>query len=560
MNGSQFGYFLLGLIAVVIVAAILLWIVRRLYVRSSKDRAFVRTGLGGQKVVLDAGAFVLPMVHEVTPINMNTIRLEVRRGHEQALITKDRMRVDVTAEFLVRVQATAESVAAAAQTLGYKTLEAEKLRELIEGKFIDALRTIAAATTLEDLHEKRGVYSRQVRDSVAQDLLSNGLELQSISLTQLEQTGIEFFNPGNAFDAEGLTRLTEQIEQRKKERNDVEQNTLIAIRNKNLESEKLVLEIDRESEYARLAQQQNVEVARARQRSEISRERSEQERESEQVQIAAKQAIESARIRSDQTLDQDRIRKEQEVQASEIGRRMALDLAEQKRTIALAEQSRTQSEAHAAADGARAVAVAAEEKVTTARQIEVAQRQKAIELIAAAQAGEKDALRLTLAVNAEKEAAEGRGVAIRLQAEAEAGAERIRTETAKVRAEVEAGAQRQMNEAHNVLTPEARISGYRQKLLDKVEGIVRESVRPLERIESIKILNVNGLGGQGGGTTEPNAALSDQVVNSALRFRAQAPLIDNLLHEIGMDASGIDRLAAGLTQTRPTSVPSNSEN
>lgn len=560
MNGSQFGYFLLGLIAVVIIAAILLWIVRRLYVRSSKDRAFVRTGLGGQKVVLDAGAFVLPMVHEVTPINMNTIRLEVRRGHEQALITKDRMRVDVTAEFLVRVQATAESVAAAAQTLGYKTLEAEKLRELIEGKFIDALRTIAAATTLEDLHEKRGVYSRQVRDSVAQDLLSNGLELQSISLTQLEQTGIEFFNPGNAFDAEGLTRLTEQIEQRKKERNDVEQNTLIAIRNKNLESEKLVLEIDRESEYARLAQQQNVEMARARQRSEISRERSEQERESEQVQIAAKQAIESARIRSDQTLDQDRIRKEQEVQASEIGRRMALDLAEQKRTIALAEQSRTQSEAHAAADGARAVAVAAEEKVTTARQIEVAQRQKAIELIAAAQAGEKDALRLTLAVNAEKEAAEGRGVAIRLQAEAEAGAERIRTETAKVRAEVEAGAQRQMNEAHNVLTPEARISGYRQKLLDKVEGIVRESVRPLERIESIKILNVNGLGGQGGGTTEPNAALSDQVVNSALRFRAQAPLIDNLLHEIGMDASGIDRLAAGLTQTRPTSVPSNSEN
>ena len=560
MNGSQFGYFLLGLIAVVIIAAILLWIVRRLYVRSSKDRAFVRTGLGGQKVVLDAGAFVLPMVHEVTPINMNTIRLEVRRGHEQALITKDRMRVDVTAEFLVRVQATAESVAAAAQTLGYKTLEAEKLRELIEGKFIDALRTIAAATTLEDLHEKRGVYSRQVRDSVAQDLLSNGLELQSISLTQLEQTGIEFFNPGNAFDAEGLTRLTEQIEQRKKERNDVEQNTLIAIRNKNLESEKLVLEIDRESEYARLAQQQNVEMARARQRSEISRERSEQERESEQVQIAAKQAIESARIRSDQTLDQDRIRKEQEVQASEIGRRMALDLAEQKRTIALAEQSRTQSEAHAAADGARAVAVAAEEKVTTARQIEVAQRQKAIELIAAAQAGEKDALRLTLAVNAEKEAAEGRGVAIRLQAEAEAGAERIRTETAKVRAEVEAGAQRQMNEAHNVLTPEARISGYRQKLLDKVEGIVRESVRPLERIESIKILNVNGLGGQGGGTTEPNAALSDQVVNSALRFRAQAPLIDNLLHEIGMDASGIDRLAAGLTQTRPTSVPRNSEN
>lgn len=554
MNTSQFGFFLLSLIALAIMVAILLWIVRRLYVRSSKDRAFVRTGLGGQKVVLDAGAFVLPMVHEVTPVNMNTLRLEVRRGQEQALITRDRMRVDVTAEFLVRVQASAMAVAAAAQTLGYRTLEAEKLRELIEGKFVDALRTIAADTTLEDLHEKRGTYARQVRESVAQDLISNGLELQSISLTQLEQTDIAYFNPGNAFDAEGLTRLTEQIEQRKKERNDVEQNTLIAIRNKNLESEKLVLEIDRESEYARLSQQREVEVARARQRSEVSRERAEHEREAEQVQITAKEAIDAARIRSELTLDQDRIRKAQALQAAEIERRMAVDLAEQKRTIAVAEQSRAQSEAHAAADDARSLAVAAEERVTTARQIEAAERAKAIDLIAAAQAGEKEALRLKLAVDAEKDAADGRGTVVRMQAQAEAEAERIRVEALRLRAGAEADAQRLMNEAHNVLSPEARVSGFRHKLLDKVEGIVRESVRPLEHIESIKILSVDGLGGQAGtaGGSEAGAALSDQVVNSALRYRAQAPLIDNLLGEIGVDISRADRLASSLTQPGPT--------
>ena len=73
-----------------------------------------------------------------------------------------------------------------------------------------------------------------------------------MSLTQLDQTGINL-NPSNAFDAEGLTRLTETIQERKKQRNDVEEDTLIAIRNKNLEAEKLSLEIDREGEYARLA-------------------------------------------------------------------------------------------------------------------------------------------------------------------------------------------------------------------------------------------------------------------------------------------------------------------
>jgi uncharacterized membrane protein YqiK len=267
MTGAQFGTFILGLIVAVIVVAIIVWLLHWLYLRSSKERAFVRTGMGGQKVVMNGGAFVLPIVHDVIPVNMNTLRLEVSRGRDKALITKDRMRVDVIAEFYVRVAAVPEAVAAAAQTLGVRTLAPDQLKELVEGKFVDALRTSAAEMTLEELHEKRGKYVRKVREAVAGDLTKNGLELEAASLTQLDQTGMEFFNPSNAFDAEGLTRLTEQIEHRKKQRNDVEQDTLIAIRNKNLEAEKLSLEIDRESEYARLAQEKEIEIRRAVQRA-----------------------------------------------------------------------------------------------------------------------------------------------------------------------------------------------------------------------------------------------------------------------------------------------------
>src|SRR5690349_5192683 len=335
MTGAQFGTFLLGLVVVAIVVAIVVWLLHWLYLRSSKERAFVRTGLGGQKVVLDGGAFVLPIVHEVIPVNMNTLRLEVARGRDKALITKDRMRVDVIAEFYVRVAAEASAVAAAAQTLGQRTLEPEQLKELVEGKFVDALRTSAAEMTMEELHEKRGHYVRRVREAVAGDLTKNGLELEAASLTQLDQTSMEYFNPSNAFDAEGLTRLTEQIERRKKQRNDVEQDTLVAIRNKNLEAEKLSLEIDRESEYARLSQQREVEVARARQRADLATERAGREQDAETVQISAKQAIEAARIRSEQSLEQERIQKERAVQAAEIERRQALELAEQQRAIAV---------------------------------------------------------------------------------------------------------------------------------------------------------------------------------------------------------------------------------
>ncbi|MEY2954193.1 MAG: hypothetical protein RLZZ401_2280 [Pseudomonadota bacterium] len=556
MTGNDFGQFLIGLIALAIVVAVGAWLLHWLYLRSSKERAFVRTGLGGEKVVLGGGAFVLPIVHDVIAVNMNTLRLEVSRGEGNALITKDRLRVDVIAEFYVRVQATANAVAAAAQTLGLRTLEPEKLRELIEGKFVDALRTVAATMTMEDLHEKRGDFIRHVRAAVADDLIKNGLELEAASLTGLDQTSMEFFNPSNAFDAEGLTRLTQQIEQRKKERNDIEQDTRLAIRNKNLEVEKQQLDIDRESELARIEQQRQVEGARVRQRTELTQERAQHDQEAESAQITAKQAIEAARIRADQSTEQERIRKEQHLQTAEVERRTALDLAEQRRTIVVAEKSKAQSEAQAAADSARALAVAAEESVFTARETATAERKKTIELIAAAQAGEKEALRLHLAVSAEQQAAVLRGDAIRSQAQAEADADRIRAAALLVRAEVDAEAARRLNESHNMLTDASRQSLFRQKLLDKMEGIIRESVRPMERIEGIKILSVNGLGGApqttgsevAGVASAATVSLPEQMVSSALRFRAQAPLVDSLLREIGVDPAGIEQATRSLIQ------------
>ncbi|MBA3478549.1 MAG: flotillin family protein, partial [Lautropia sp.] len=350
MTGAQFGNFLLGLIGAAIVIALVVWLLHWLYLRSSKERSFVRTGMGGTRVVLGGGAFVLPILHDVIPVNMNTLRLEVSRGRDKALITRDRMRVDVVAEFYVRVQASEEAIANAAQTLGTRTLQPEQLKELVEGKFVDALRTVAAEMTMEELHEKRGEYVKRVRMVVANDLLLNGLELETVSLTQLDQTAMEFFNPSNAFDAEGLTRLTEQIERRKKIRNDIEQDTMIQIRNKNLDTEKQSLNIERDLENARLVQERDIEIQRAMQRSELVKERAEREMDGERAQIGAREAIEMAKIATERSLEEQRIAREREIQSLEIDRRKHLELAEQLRSIAIAQQSKAQSEAQAEAD------------------------------------------------------------------------------------------------------------------------------------------------------------------------------------------------------------------
>lgn len=233
------GLFDIGVYAIIIVIALFAigLVLARLYKRSSKEISFVRTGLGGQKVIMDGGALVLPVLHEIIAVNMNTLRLLVSRSDAQALITKDRMRVDVMTEFYVRVQPTQESIANAAQTLGSRTLRPTELKELVEGKFVDALRSVAAEMSMEELHEQRVDFVQKVQQVVSEDLLKNGLELETVSLTGLDQTSMEYFNANNAFDAEGLTRLMEEIETRKKVRNDIEQETAVQIKNKNLEAE-----------------------------------------------------------------------------------------------------------------------------------------------------------------------------------------------------------------------------------------------------------------------------------------------------------------------------------
>ena len=327
-------------------------IVTRLYRRATKEIGFVRTGFGGEKVVINGGALVLPVLHETMPVNLNTVRLAVERKNVDALITLDRLRIDVKAEFYVRVRPDRESIAIAAQTLGLRTMHPEELKELIEGKFVDALRSVAAGMTMAQLHEQRSDFVQKVQQVSSADLAMNGLELESVSLTGLDQTSIEHFNANNAFDAEGLTKLTEQIELRKKARNDIEQETRVQIETKNLEAERRSLDISRETEFARLEQERDVEVRRAAQIAEVAQEQAVRQREAEEARITAKQQVDSAQIEASRVVEQARIAQAQ-----------AVEIARQEQQIAVQNKSREESQAKAEADKARAAAVAAEEQV-----------------------------------------------------------------------------------------------------------------------------------------------------------------------------------------------------
>lgn len=529
----------IGLVLVVALLAIGL-VIARLYKRASKETGFVRTGFGGEKVVINGGALVLPVLHETMPVNMNTVRLPVERRNSDALITSDRMRIDVKAEFYVRVKQDAQSIAMAAQTLGARTMQPDALKELIEGKFVDALRSVAAGMTMNQLHEQRGDFVQKVQQVSSLDLAMNGLELESVSLTGLDQTSIEHFNANNAFDAEGLTKLTEQIELRRKARNDIEQDTRVQIETKNLEAERERLNLSRETEFAKIEQERELAIRRAAQAAEIAQTEAERTREAEQAQINARQLTQSTQIEADKTLAEARIAQEQ-----------ALAIARQESQIAIQNKSRQESQAKAEADKARAEAVAAEEQVTTARENEVAERAKLIELIEAAKEAERSAIGIRVAAEAEKAAAANRAEAVRLAAQGDAEAAKLAADAVRVRFEVDAAGQRAINEAANLLSNDQVSMQTKLALMKVLPDIIREAAKPMEAIDSIKIVQVEGLNGgsaaggdgfAGGG----DGNLADSAMKAALRYRAQAPIVDNLLRELGLDGTSV-----GLPPAKP---------
>lgn len=529
--------------AIIVVVLVAIGIVlARLYVRAPKDVAFVRTGLGGAKVVLDGGALKLPVFHDTTWVNLRTLRLEVERRREQAMITLDRMRVDIGVEFYVRVKPNNDAIALAAQTLGQRTMDSEQLRDLVEAKFVDALRGVAAQMPLDDLHEKRPEFVQKVQNAVAADLEQNGLELESVSLTALDQTSAEFFNPSNAFDAQGLTRLTQITEAKKKERNEIEQTTRIAIEERNLAAAMRSLEIKREEEYVRLDTERDVANRSAATKAETAEREAEAKRVEEEAKIQSSLAVRQRQIDSDREVEERRIASERDVQ-----------LASQQKSIAVAEKSKEQSKAQAEADQARATAVSAEEEVKTVAQVAEAERQRQVIVVNARRDAEREAVAVTVAAEAQRNAAKDHAEAVTIEATARAEAVKIQAEAEQQRYAVEAEGQRALNEARNVLRDELLKLDLKRTLIDGMPDILEAAMKPVEKIKDIRILDLGGGGLPNGqpGTVGQLAAggrdgtMVDSLVDALLRYRMQSPVIDEMLKELGLQ--GV-RLPAALAQ------------
>lgn len=374
---------------------------------------------------------------------------------------------------------------------------------------------------MTEMHEQRADFVQKVQQSVANDLEKNGLELESVSLTGFDQTDLQFFNENNAFDAEGRARLTKIIEEKRKETNDIQQENRIFIEQRNLAAEKQSLDVKRDEEEARLAQEQVLAFKRQEQKAEIAKNRA-----IEAAEIEKSREIETQEIAKRQALEQARIRQQQEVEVSE-----------QIKQIAVATKSEEESAARAKAAEAEKQKVEKEEAVLTAKSVAEAERKKQIEVIDARKEAEREAVGITVEAQAKKEAAENSAAAILTEAKAAADAKMLQADADEKVLAVEAQGKQALYEAENTLKTEQIELQKALAMLKILPELVAQAVKPLENIEGIKILQGYGQGSGANGehtvATSSNG-LAEQVTQAALNYRANAPLVDSMLREVGL--------------------------
>lgn len=544
----------IGLFSIVILGIVF----SRLYRKTTKELTFVRTGFGGEKVVVDGGALILPILHDYIDINMQSMKVTVARSKSDSFITKDRMRVDITADFYIRVGEDRESISRAAQTLGKKTIDLRELTGLIEGKLIATLRSVASSMEMKELHEKRDEFSSQVKNAIEADLSKNGLQLESVSLTSLDQTAKEFFNENNAFDAEGLTSLTQTIEERKKLRNDIERSTEVQIAQKNYETQSEKFEIQRKQAEAEATQQTKIANFQAEQEALRAKEAESRRKEAEEAKIVANKVIEEAQINKARAIETVEIEKARAIREAEINKEKAVELANQSKNIEIAKKVEEEAAAKTLANEKKALEAASFEKIKTSSETEQAERAKKLALIEAQKEAEQLSIEKTVAAKAEKEAEEnlaeaakikamGASEALKIKATAEAEAIKITAEANRLNYEVEAKGKTEINNAENIVSAEILENRFKLALIEFMPQIIAQVVKPAEKIDSIKIVQMAGLGGANqsgaglnanGGVSNAGASLSDQIVNASLNYKVNAPIIDDLMKQVGIDLNG----------------------
>jgi len=503
-----------SLLALLLLLIIAIWFLQRYYAKATLETALVRTGLGGRRVVIDGGCFALPILHQVQRVSMGSVTFPANRKGRESLLTKDQLRADIEMEFELRVEPTPEGIATAAQVLGSRIARGgDAIRDVVGGALINAMQDAAAKRNLAEIHLDRSGYTSEVTASVAEHAARLGLAMVSTSLVSVDQSDLSQLNEGNAFNAQGMRRLAEMVAEQRKARVQVETQTEIAIRESRLAQHQRQLELQRAEQEADIAQQEYLNRMQSEARARSDQAEAQSEFASEQARIEKTQRVKAAQVANDEAL-----------RRAEMAAVLALEETRIDNEVQLAKRRIEESSTKAAEEDARAQVLLAAERVQVQKERAVAEREQEI-----------SGLRQKKDIALEDQRVQSDVATMLAKAKAEAAVAKTVAETQQLRMEAEAAGRNALNQAENTLSDAVIRMRLEERKLDRMPEIMTQMMKPVEKIDSIRINQISGMGGgtNSGGTGVDSAfgAAMDQILGMAVRL----PAMKQMGEEIGLD-------------------------
>lgn len=545
--------------------------------RPSPSEAIIRIGRTTTDVFIGRACWIVPVLHRAATISLSTIGLTIRRVSHDALVSKDFISTNLSAEFYIRIEPNEDDVKKAARTIGVEEGHASsdairtKAQQLLEPKLIGALRAVAAGADFLTLHLQREHFAEGVSAALREDLGRNGFTLESVTITELTQTPLEEMRTNDIFGASGRETVTNTVVQKN-----------IAVKRKVQEESEKTAEIQREQE-----------IKVAQQGRQLREGRAKEEEAAVKAELAKNEAIESRDLQRQAVIATERAKKEQTEQAAEIQKQKVVETAQvdKERTIeaALVDKQITltlKAKESAEADAQKAAALALREKadqeVLTVQQVSEADRAKRVAIVSSEKQAEQEKIGADVAAyrkrvesealaNAQKAAAEGHADAQRMEAQGAADAVKIKAKADADAAELQAVSITRLAEAHReaglkeaevLLQKIAAANGKSRdillqeavlRLIENAPEIVRELVKPAEKISELKILQLGGNQTGGNGTGPGMSGMLGNTVGPIAKTIMEASAIMPLLQSVMKLTEG-DPLKSALSRMT-TGVP-----
>jgi uncharacterized membrane protein YqiK len=430
---------LLAFGAVLVAISAILLAITNLYVKTDASEAYVRNGLNGKKVIKDGGAFFVSAVHKLVRVPLHTIKYTVEKSGQEAFMTADRVRVDIAAEFFVKVDSSKEGIMSAAESIGSSMNSGSALQDLVMPKLVSALRNAAVSFSLEKLYTDRKGFLEVVVGGLTSDLAANGLKLETATISKLDQTPADSLRADNMFDAEGIRTIAEKTEKMRTEANEFKRAGEESRRQRDVEQSKRMLELQQQEESAKANQTAEVAKIQAEKSREAQEAGIERDRQLELAQVEKSKTTEVATREQQRAIEVAEREKQQAVTAAEqqleVARRQkeqAIADAEARRAVAEAKLADAEAEREKARQSVKTVEVTAEAEREQQKQLIKAKADAEQKLIGAQKAADASAYSMLKEAEAKQKAAEAEAAAITRRATAEADAKKLNAEATKM--------------------------------------------------------------------------------------------------------------------------------